>query len=602
MIAKGNKISPKTVSIDELQLRLQSARDSYNRHKDAAAEAVGHVYLLYKETRSGIGRKWLEEEIAELNRDIEKHNTKQQNEFEEAKDWRDKTLSKEHELLQPTDDPIQIAKNAKEVAKLQLLLDMSPQERTKLRRVPLVRREDSSKYVEIVRYVLNFDRSYHAAMVSRYCSVVEWTASKFDDEPNADIDMIKAAVEAAGGFDRCVELQRVVKESGDVNESDEEIIRKAQATEARGIVLGMKAAATVDMMASKTDGNFVLLVCRPTAQGLDVLGEAELSDNDVQRAVTRLGEANMLGADADLEFIARVLELGAMIKEKQEVASDFDSSKKVPTERLVSLRADAQGQPELVVSVNRADAGPILHARPHNLDLLTLIKGECVLQGSVRRRIEREVSSKSRRRLLTIQVNSNPQTAAGKDATSPLSWEFHNRALAEKSKSSATQTFFWTAFNNVSSKPLDVDNFNPQFVGTLEQSDISLIKTHLLDVWTASTAADKNKRNFLLQLKGGQLSLKCGDAEPMELVLKTDSTAAVSMKFKIPDIVAVIDQIADQHSTYEIAGDPGGLIRISWADKLGSYDYYLPTLGSDGRLMNRRVAPMRINDLPMAAE
>ena len=98
------------------------------------------------------------------------------------------------------------------------------------------------------------------------------------------------------------------------------------------------------------------------------------------------------------------------------------------------------------------------------------------------------------------------------------------------------------------------------------------------------------------------MSLKCGDADPMELVLKTDSTAAVSMKFKIPDIVAVIDQIADQHSTYEIAGDSGGLIRISWADKLGSYDYYLPTLGSDGRHMNRRVAPMRINDLPMAAE
>jgi hypothetical protein len=310
----------------------------------------------------------------------------------------------------------------------------------------------------------------------------------------------------------------------------------------------------------------------------------------------------MIGADPYLEFLGRVLELGGTIRDKQEVVSDFDETKKIPTERLISLRPDLSGQPELVVSVNRADSGPILHARPHNPELLTLMKGECVLQGSVRRRIEREVGSKSRRRLLTVQVNTNPKTAAGKDAGSPLSWEFHNRALAAKNKSTATQTFFWTALNRVSSKPLDVDNFNPQFVGILEQSDISLIKTHLLDVWSKSTAADKNKRNFLLQLKDKQLALKCGDADPLELQLKTDCTDMLSMKFKIPDIVAVIDHIADQHSTYEIAGDPGGLIRISWSDTFGSYDYYLPTLGSDGRYMNRRVAPMRVTNMPMAAE
>ena len=602
MIAKGNKISPQTVNITDLEQRLQSARDSYNRHKDAAAEAVGHVYLLYRETRSGEARKWLEEEIKELNRVIEKHNKEQQDQYEKAKDWRDNKLSKDHELIQPTDDPKQILKNKKEIDQLKTLLDMSPQERTKLRRVPVVRREDSSQYVEIVRYVLNFDRSHHAAMVSRYCSVIEWIAKKFDDEPNTDITQIKAAVEVAGGFDRCVDLQREAEDSSEVNESDEEIIRKAQATEARGIVLGLKAAASVSMTASKTDGDFVLLVCRPTSDGLDVLGEADLSDNDVQRAVTRLGDANMIGADPALEFVARVLELGKMIKEKQEVASDLDPSKKVETERLVSLRADINGRPELVVSVNKADAGPILHARPHDIDLLTLIKGECVLQGNVRRNIEREVTSKSRRRLLSIKVNTQPQTAAGKDAPSPLSWEFHNRALADKGRKTALQRFFWTSLKNITAKPLDVDNFNPQFVGTLEQSDISLIKTHLTDVWMSSTAADKNKRNFLLQLKDQQLTLKCGDAEPIELMLKTDSTASTSMKFKIPDIVSVIDQISKQHGTYEIAGDPGGLIRISWTDHLASYDYYLPTIGSDGRHMNRRVAPMLVHDLPMAAE
>lgn len=220
----------------------------------------------------------------------------------------------------------------------------------------------------------------------------------------------------------------------------------------------------------------------------------------------------------------------------------------------------------------------------------------------MRRNIEREVDSKSRRRLLTLGVNTKPQTAAGKDALSPLAWEFHNRALADKGRKTATQRFFWTAFDHVSSKPLDVDNFSPKFMGTLEQSDISLIKTHLTDVWTSSSAGDKNKRSFLIQVKGPQLLLTCGDADPLELLLKTDSTASVTMKFKIPDIVAIIDAIAKQHCTYEIAGDPGGLIRISWSDALASFDYYLPTVGTDGRYINRRVATMLANDLPLAAE
>ena len=369
-MSKGNEKIGKPVSKQDMDRRVEAARESYNRHKDAAAEAVGHVYLLYRETRSGEPRKWLEEEIKELNRDIEKHNTKLQNEYELAKSWKDKKLPKDHSLLQPTDDADQIAKNEKEIADFELLLNMSQPERSKLRRVPLMRREDSSKYMEIVRYVLNFDRSYHTGMVSRYCSVIEWIASKFDADPNVDITMIKTAVEEAGGFDRCVDLQRLVEQGLEINESDEDIIRKAQATEARGVVLGMKAAASLNMTANKTDGNFVLLVCRPSADGLDVLGEADLSDNDVQRAVLRLGEANMLGADASLEFVARVLEIGATIREKQEVPSDEDPDKKVATERLVSLRADANGKPELVVSVNKADAGPILHARPHDLDLL----------------------------------------------------------------------------------------------------------------------------------------------------------------------------------------------------------------------------------------
>jgi hypothetical protein len=61
--------------------------------------------------------------------------------------------------------------------------------------------------------------------------------------------------------------------------------------------------------------------------------------------------------------------------------------------------------------------------------------------------------------------------------------------------------------------------------------------------------------------------------------------------------------LCDQHVTgYTLAGDEGGLLRLSWEDQNGFFDFYLPTLGSDGKLQSRRVAPMRSGPMLIAAE
>ena len=604
MVSKGNAKSTTSLSSDELALRVDAARTSYNRHRDAAAEAVGYVYLLYRDTRSGDAKKWFNEQIDAFNADVAEHNKKVEATFQRAKDWHDGKLSKDDHLMIEKPDAVQKAANETEVAELKFLLAMKGPEKTKLKRVSAIPRNDSSKYMPAVRYVLSFNEQSHAAMVSRYCLVMEWIAAKFDQEANVEIDQIKAAIEAEGGFDCCVELQRRINEDGDdvTSDSDEQLILKAQNDDARAVVNGMQARTTIQMHANKAKDGYVLLLGRTNGADLDILGEADVGDNELKRMITRLGDDNMIGASPEMEFIGRVMDLGATIREKQEVPSMVDPTKKVTTERMVSLKSDENGAPQLVVSVNRADACAILHASPKVADILTMIKGDCVLQGSVRRRIEREVSSRGRRRLLTVKVNTAPKTSADKDAESPLSWEFHNKALADKERSTANQTFFWTALNSVGAKPLDVDHFSPEFRGTLDQSDIVLLNTHLLSTWRASKSSTKNRDAFLIELKGQELTLTCGDADPLKLELKTRHVGKLVMRFRISDIDALINEIADQHCVYELAGDTSGLLKISWTDDFGAYDYFIPTLGMDGRLMSRRVAPMRPSPTALAAE
>jgi hypothetical protein len=601
MVSKGNAKSADFILVDDLAQRVDAARASHHRHRDAAAEAVAYVYLLYRDTRSGDGKKWFDKEIEAFNAAVGEHNTSVDNEINRAKNWHAGKLTADDHLMIEKPDQTQKAANDLEIAKLRRLLSMTSPDRTKLKRLSAIPRNDSSPYMPVVRYALNFNEYAHAAMVSRYCLVMKWIAGQFSSVADAELDQIKAAIEADGGFDCCVEIQRRVNEGDDgASQSDEQIILKAQNDDARAVVVGMKAKTTIQFQAGKAKDGFVVLLGRTNGVDLDVLAEADISDNELSRMIARVGDDNMIGSSPDLEFISRVLKLGSSIKEKQDVPSMSDATKKVTTESIVTLRSDPTGQRQLVVSVNRADACSILHATPKNMDLLSLVKGDCVLQGSPRRRIEREVSSAARRRLLTIKVNPSPKTAAGGDALSPLSWELHNRALA--GRSSANQTFFWTDLNNISAKPLDVDNFRPEFTGSLDQSDVVLINSHLLASWRASTAGDKNKRVFLLELNGQDLKLTCGDADPLSLTLKTNFAGKQIMRFRIADIDGLIGHIADQHAVYEISGDSGGLLRFSWADDLAFYDYFIPTVGMDGRLMSRRVANMRPSPLPLAAE
>ena len=99
MVSKGNTSSNKSLSPEELMQRVDAARISYNRHKDAAAEAVGYIYLLYRDTRKGDNKKWFDDEIKKFDEEVMAFNTMRDEKYERAKKWEAKTLDKNDHLM-----------------------------------------------------------------------------------------------------------------------------------------------------------------------------------------------------------------------------------------------------------------------------------------------------------------------------------------------------------------------------------------------------------------------------------------------------------------------------------------------------------------------
>lgn len=603
-MSKGNGKLATSFTRDDMVRRVDAARDCHNRSRDAGSEAVAQTYLLFLETSTGEAKKWLTGEIEKFNDLAEKHNTELKNEQTRAQKFMDGALTKNDHLNVPTDDEEEIKAHAAERARLKIVHERTQAERDALKIFSAKARDDSSDFMPIVRYVFNFNRKVHGSLVSRYCYVLDWVSSQFKGKSPIDVEIIKEAISAAGGFDHVVEVQREIGKTTSEDQKDAEIIRKALMAEAKGIAREVEARGIVDIQAKKTKDGFVLLLGRVSDGGVAVLGEAQASDNDIESAVSNFGKTSLVGDDeASMEFMGRVIEIASVIKEKQEVMGGVDGKQKISTDRIFSLKADEDGSPVLVVSVNHAESGAVFYAKPKVENLLTLDKGPCVLSGSTRRRIEKEMDDAARRRFLTLKVNNKPLTATGKPAESPISWELHNRALAKAQRSTADQTFYWTALSNIVAKPLDIDNFKPQFHSTLAQEELQEIFGQLLKPWKENKDSKKSTRMFNLKLEDQQITVTCGDDDPMELSAKVACTQKISMNFRIPDIHGVFEVLCNYHgSDYQLSGDPGGLLRLSWSDKYGEYGFHFPTVGSDGKLQSRRVAHMRSETELLAAE
>ena len=244
---------------------------------------------------------------------------------------------------------------------------------------------------------------------------------------------------------------------------------------------------------------------------------------------------------------------------------------------------------------------------------MALPVGAAVLQLDERRKLERQIRDRGERSLITIKANLNPVTAAGKIGASAMSWSCENSAFVGVANVKAISQVYWTHFSNITQRPMDVDNFQPEFTGTLDASDLQLIRALIPKPRAISKSKGKKSetqdevstkvpRTVLLQVEGDKLTVTVGDADPLELGFVNDSVEPVKVRMRAQDLYASLTCLQELDcQSLQLSGEDGGLVKLSWEDGFGFYQLHHPTCGTDGKLHARRVNTLRVKQPAAAA-
>ena len=593
-----------TFNLDgEFRKIMSEAKLSHQRSRDGAMEAAASAFMLWLATLGPSAKKssgeWLEKEIQSANEKIAAHN-------QEIIDLR-KRAKAFHNGKLPDDDPLneepRDAQHAEDMeavkTELRRVHQFSKQMWASRRLMKIEAKEGANGFTRLVKFVFEFDQSKHSDLVARYALALEWIASKFSQEPPQDRDQVLAALKGAGGFEDVIHTQRQVKAGISETADDRKAINDAIRNDIKHELTKRTPIASIPLEARHDQDGFVVVLGRKAGGAVDLIGEVKLTENEMQSVISSIGVGIDIPNASSSEFVARVLDLGRMVSEGQETKISRDGTAtgaKLKVQRVLAYRPGENSQAEFVVSARATDASPIVYAWPNDAAVLGIPQKPMMMNDQTRRRIEHLVRDQNVRRYITIQAEHAPTRADGTPAESPMAWLSGNDVLMARSSKNANQKFFWSDLGNVDYKPLDLDNFQPQFHAAIDDVELDRLYMERLKAWGESKSPVKQQITATLKFNQGELHVLIKDHERLDFKLSSPVMGRFTMSFRMRDLHDLVQSLLKQRGagTFELSGDEGGLLEVAWSDGLGRYAIYLPTVGTDGRLQSRRMSPMRI--------
>jgi hypothetical protein len=607
---KGNATPTTLNSDDSFKQIISEARISHQRSKDGATEAAANAYMLWLSTQSDQATKeaaaWIKKEIELANETIAAHNEDVKKKQERANKFKSGTLPDDDAINEKPRNPAHAAEIEKMRDKLRDQSQWDKKIWARLRQMPIEARDGASRFTEIVKYVFQFNEVQHSDQVARYSTVLEWVHSQFKDNAPKEKDEIVAAIRNFGGFEEVLFEQRRIK-SGDADDTDDrKTMSDAIREDIKHALVSVNPIATIDHEARFEKEGFVMFLGRKSGGQVSLVSELEMTDSDLQSALSSVGSDIDIPNPQNSEFVARVLELGKLVSEGQEIARTYDSTKsgdKIRVQRVLAYRPSkaAEGA-EFVISARAADASPIIYARPKTVSHLGVPPRPVMLSFKTRKRIEYFLRDPNVRRHIEIQAEQSPKRADDTDADSPLAWVGGNVVLLGKSSKNAQQKFYWTDLVNVDEKPLDIENFQPQFASGIDDVELDGLYEQALRAWAAAKNPNKASATATFKFQNDKLLVRIAEQEELELKLAKSCGGKFTLAFRmreLHDLVALL--LRQRTSDFSLRGDEGGLLEISWEDSLGYYWVYLPTVNQEGKLQSRRVGPMRLAAADMIA-
>jgi hypothetical protein len=590
---------------------MANAQLAYRASKDAAMETVSLLYMLWQATLSKARTKeahaWLIAEGNTLNSVIKIHNDAESVLAARVKkiDDGNTTLDKEY----PTDDKseaeIKVIEEQKRLFLQYAALDS--RERSHRRKIMVDFTDKKTVYTNITRFGLRLLDGIETDVVSRYAKVLWFVCQHHLEEAVEDPAEIVAWLKAHGGFEACLRRANDFKgDEGDDEKDDQRLIDEDADEFARSFVAGLPAKAAIELESRFANDGYVLMVGRVNGGVTEVLGEVPMTENEVKRAVLHLGNEAEIPANDNCEFFARVMGLSGIIKEGDDsglTRDNTEAGQKLKGEKALVIRRDSEQGPVIVVSKRYSDYSPVIHARPKAWDAFNQIHSDVILPPKNLKRVEKDLSSLAKRRRIDYEFELSPTRADGTKAESPIALEVRYAALEGKPGKKPIKQFYWNALAFHENKPVDVDHFDPQFTAELDIVRVSELIAYPYKDWVGKIRGDKNKTNTDLIFKGRDLTIQITGLPAYTVQLENDVRGMFKLTFNSRDLFDLFKRLEEQHTQkFTIKGDEGGLMAVSWEDKVGYFAVHQPMVNAKGQPITRRLAPMRVKAAMEAAE
>ena len=550
------------VTVAMIEQGIKEAKKCHAASKDSATEAAAHAYLVWRETLAPGANPMLltemEKWITDRNEDIASHNKALSS---------SKTLSKE--------------------------------EKHKQRRGKIAAREGASPFTLIVKYVFDFTRTADASLVARYAKVLEWIDDKFSSAVVNDTVEIVDAVKKIGGFEEALEAARG-KVSGPSKEH-RDLVKIAMDKLAKQAVDDAEVKDEIDITL-EAEGAVVALLGRYDSGKFAVIGERGLDEGEVRSWLVKFPDDIVLPVEARTEFVARVLDIGKIVGEgavTEHTRHGTVVGEKLREERILTLRRGAGGCAELVVSACRATASAIFKATATAKVSMTVPIEAMVLDGEARTKLEAIVLDDDARSLVSIDVDDAISGGGN------LTWMVANTALPEGSVDGKA---VWQPLSKLEHKPLDEDRFRATFDSVITRKALKDLYNAVFagEKWAETKAPKSEEPEIKTGKKKGAITKLAkltfdrktmvfsvvGKARTVTVPLTQPVKKRLEMQFRLRDLRDLFSKLVQRRETitFDIAGDAKCMLKVNWADDLGSYTICLPTADGDGRLVYARVA------------
>lgn len=571
---------------------ITAARGAHARSKTGAAEAAALAYLVWRKVEAPYARaedkEWFVKAVEKRNEDIKAFNAAVNKLQTRAKGYMDKTLGADDIANQSSTDPVKAAEIKVEQDKLDQLSTLKPNEWSKLRKVRIAARAGASDFTMLVKFVFGFEHVSDASMTSRYSTVLTWLDAKFGKQSVNGKEPLVDAIQTAGGIDMVVAEQRGNVEGKEQAEADRKAIAASVVQQTTDAFKAAPSLGTITMNVKNAEKGVVLLLCRDKGGTVEVVGQMPVASGKIDKELEKFDDPVLLPTKNEPEFVARVLAMGDLIPEGKApevyVDGEFTGHADVEARTLFAVPNSKAGI-ELMMSTLCADVSVVVKARPNRAAVkLGQLSVPAAMDWKARRTLEKSTKSRAQRRLINIASIEDD----GGDMA--LGWSVVNEALREASSPNAVKLHAWRDMSEDTKMPLDIDGFKARFTLTVKATDVEAFHDAAMRKWQASENGKKSETPMVLTFKAGAIIHSFGKEPDVTLPCTGKVASPVTLKFSARALSDLFEKIVAQHGeTYSFSADEGGMLAISWTDKLGSYEVYQYAQSEKGAAISKRL-------------